>query len=64
MNSKEAQSALEIMLAQSLTNRLTELGANTEKAQAATAKMDFNTLRGHLSRTPEDLQQQLAALFG
>lgn len=64
MNSKEAQNALEVMLAQSLSNRLTELGANTEAAQKATAQMDFDTLRGHLGRTPEDLKQQLATLFG
>lgn len=63
MNSKEAQNALEQMLAQSLTNRLTELGAPTDKAQAATSQMDFITLRAHLGRTEDELKQQLNELF-
>ncbi len=63
MNSKEGQSALEIMLMESLVAKLVGLGANKAHAEQIVENLDFNDVRAHLTRTDEDLKEKLANAF-
>ena len=63
MNSKEGQSALEIMLMVSLASKLHSLGAPQALAEKVVEDMDFNDVRAHLTRTEEDLKAQFPTLF-
>lgn len=63
MNTKEAQNELEIMLQQSLAARLCELGAAADAVEAALTPLDFNDIRGHYSRSNDDLKAAFEHLF-
>ena len=63
MNSKEGQSALEIMLMGSLAAKLVSLGANQAAAEKAVENLEFTDVRAHLTRTEADLKAQFAALY-
>ena len=54
MNSKEGQSALEIMLMESLAAKLVSLGANQATAEKAVENLEFTDVRAHLTRTEAD----------
>lgn len=63
MNSKEGQSALEIMLMEGLVTKLVDLGANKDAAEKAVENLDFLDIRAHVTRTEDDLKAQFASLF-